>query len=272
MSTGSITDALSRITAIEQQLQQVSSGSMLDSQLGISSDSSSGSSTGATQTADTGSTDFANALAQAQNPDSTSATDPASETDPAAVASAVPSDDGANFGSLTGSALASASPTASAMSLLSGGVAPSAGATLPATAGAALTSSQQQFASTLSADTGLNPSVVTAWLLSEESGGAAQTRQSAGNNDWLNVGYTDSATLGAQDPIWSDPVTAANATAQWLQGQNSVAGYGTASAGVQGILQSVGQTPAAQVQAIQNSGWASGGYPNLAGLYQQITG
>jgi hypothetical protein len=273
MSTGSITDALSRITAIEQQLQQVSSGSMLDSQLGISSDSSSGSSTAATQTADTGSTDFANALAQAQNPDSTSATDPASETDSAAVASTVPSDEGSSFGSLTGSALASASPTASAMSLLSGGVAPSAGATLPASAGAAaLTSSQQQFASTLSADTGLNPSVVTAWLLSEESGGAAQTRQSAGNNDWLNVGYTDSATLGAQDPIWSDPVTAANATAQWLQGQNSVAGYGTASAGVQGILQSVGQTPAAQIQAIQNSGWASGGYPGMAGLYQQITG
>jgi hypothetical protein len=274
MSTGSITDALSRITAIEQQMQQLSSGSLLDSQLGISSDSSSSSSssTAATQTADTGSTDFANALAQAQNPASTSATDATSETDPAAVSSAVPSDDGASFGSLADSALASASPTASTMSLLTGGVAPSAGATLPAAASTALTSSQQQFASTLSADTGLNPSVVTAWLLSEESGGAAQTRQAAGNNDWLNVGYTDSATFGAQDPVWSDPVTAANATAQWLQGQNSVAGYGTASAGVQGILQSVGQTPAAQVQAIQNSGWASGGYPDLMSRYEEVSG
>jgi hypothetical protein len=269
MSIGSISDALTRVTAIEQQLQSLSSGSLLDSELGVSSDSSSDSSAGATQTADTGSTDFASALAQAQSPDATSATDSASDTDP-------------SFGSVADSALATASPTAStldptasSLSLLTGGVAPTAstaGATAPATAGTALTSSQQQFASTLSAETGLNPSVVTAWLLSEESGSAAQTRQAAGNNDWLNVGYTDSATYGAQDPIWSDPVSAANATAQWLQGQNSVAGYGTASSGVQAILSSVGQTPAAQVQAIQGSGWASGGYPGLAALYQTVTG
>jgi hypothetical protein len=276
MSIGSISDALTRVTAIEQQLQSLSSGSLLDSELGVSSDSSSDSSAGATQTADTGSTDFANALAQAQNPDSASATDPTTS----AEASTVPSDTGASFGSLADSALATGTPTtstltpaASSLSLLTGGVAPTAptvGTT--ATASTALTSSQQQFASTLSADTGLNPSVVTAWLLSEESGSAAQTRQAAGNNDWLNVGYTDSATFGAQDPIWSDPVTAANATAQWLQGQNSVAGYGTASAGVQAILSSVGQTPAAQVQAIQDSGWASGGYPSLGTMYSQVVG
>jgi hypothetical protein len=267
MSIGSISDALTRVTAIEQQLQSLSSGSLLDSELGVSSDSSSDSSAGATQTADTGSTDFANALAQAQSPDATGATDSASDTDP-------------SFGSLADSALATGSPaastlspTASSLSLLTGGVAataPTAGATAPA--GTALTSSQQQFASTLSAETGLNPSVVTAWLLSEESGSAAQTRQAAGNNDWLNVGYTDSATYGAQDPIWSDPVSAANATAQWLQGQNSVAGYGTASSGVQAILSSVGQTPAAQIQAIQNSGWASGGYPSLGTMYSQVVG
>jgi hypothetical protein len=275
MSIGSISDALTRVTAIEQQLQSLSSGSLLDSELGVSGDSSSDSSTGATQTADTGSTDFANALAQAQSPDSTSTTDPANAVD----ASTVPSDSGASFGSLADSALATGStsastlsPTASALSLLTGGVAPTAGATPPATAGASLTSSQQQFATTLSADTGLNPSVVTAWLLSEESGGAAQTREAAGNNDWLNVGYTDSATYGAQDPIWSDPVSAAHATAQWLQGQNSVPGYGTASAGVQSILSSVGQTPAAQVQAIQDSGWASGGYPSLGTTYSQVMG
>jgi hypothetical protein len=266
MSIGSISDALTRVTAIEQQLQSLSSGSLLDSELGVSSDSSSDSSAGATQTADTGSTDFANALAQAQSPDATSATDSASDTDP-------------SFGSVADSGLATGSPaastqspTASSLSLLTGGVAPTSGAALPAAGSAALTSSQQQFASTLSAETGLNPSVVTAWLLSEESGSAAQTRQAAGNNDWLNIGYTDSATFGAQDPIWSDPVSAANATAQWLQGQKSVGGYGTASAGVQAILSSVGQTPAAQVQAIQGSGWASGGYPGLAALYQTVTG
>jgi hypothetical protein len=278
VSIGSISDALTRVTAIEQQLQSLSSGSLLDSELGISSDSSSDSSGGATQTADTGSTDFANALAQAQSPDATSATDPTT----AAEVSSVPSDAGASFGSLADSALATGSPTASTLSptasslgLLTGGVAltpPTVSATASATSDTGLTSSQQQFASTLSAETGLNPSVVTAWLLSEESGSAAQTRQAAGNNDWLNVGYTDSETFGAQDPIWSDPVSAANATAQWLEGQNSVAGYGTASTGVQAILSSVGQTPAAQIQAIQNSGWASGGYPSLATTYSQVVG
>ena len=82
---------------------------------------------------------------------------------------------------------------------------PTGGATLPAGATSMLTSAQQQFASRLAADTGLNPGVVSAWLLAEESGGAAQSRQAAGNNDWLNIGYTDTATYGATDSVWSDP-------------------------------------------------------------------
>ena len=96
-----------------------------------------------------------------------------------------------------------------------------------------------------------------------------QSRQAAGNNDWLNIGYTDSATYGASDSVWSDPTSAANATAEWLKGQDSIPGYGTASSGIQGILGSVGQTPTAQIQAIQDSGWSSGGYPSLPELYQQ---
>ncbi len=86
----------------------------------------------------------------------------------------------------------------------------------------------------------------------------------------LNIGYTDSGTYGVDDSVWSDPVTAANATAQWLQGQGSVSGYGTSSPGIQSILQSVGQAPTAQVAAIQQSGWSSSGYPNLGSLYAQV--
>lgn len=142
--------------------------------------------------------------------------------------------------------------------------------TLPVGASTTLTSGQQQFASRLAADTGLDPGVVTAWLLAEENGGAAVSRQSAGNNDWLNIGYTDSGTYGAADSVWSDPIAAADATAGWLRGQDTIPGYGTASAGIQGILQTVGQGPAAQIAAIQGSGWASGGYPELGSLYQQI--
>ena len=135
-----------------------------------------------------------------------------------------------------------------------------------------LTVGQNQFASRLAAQTGLDPKVITAWLLAEESGSAAQSREQAGNNDWLNIGYTDSATYGSSDSIWSNPATAADATAGWLKGQNTVPGYGTASAGIQAILRTAGQLPSAQISAIQGSGWASSGYPDLPALYQQVSG
>ncbi|HEY5430164.1 MAG TPA: hypothetical protein VIK04_13695 [Solirubrobacteraceae bacterium] len=135
-----------------------------------------------------------------------------------------------------------------------------------------LTSGQQQFASQLASDTGLDPGVVSSWLLAEESGGAATSRQSAGNNDWLNIGYTDSGTYGSADSVWSNPVTAADATAGWLKGQNTIPGYGTASAGIQAIVATAGQPPGTQISALQSSGWASSGYPDLPSLYQQVVG
>ncbi len=146
------------------------------------------------------------------------------------------------------------------------------GAALPSSAQTMLTSDQQQFATRLASDTGLDPSVVSAWLLAEESGGAAQSRQSQNNNDWLNIGYTDSATYGASDSIWSDPIAAADATAGWLKGQNTIPGYGAASSGIQAILSTAGQPAATQIAALQNSGWASSGYPSLPSLYAQVAG
>jgi hypothetical protein len=152
----------------------------------------------------------------------------------------------------------------------SGSTVPTAG--LTAGGGSTLTTGQQQFASQLAGDTGLDPGVVSAWMLSEESGGAATSRQSANNNDWLNIGYTDSGTYGAADSVWSDPTTAAAATAGWLKGQNTIPGYGTASPGIQAIVATAGQPPATQISALQNSGWASSGYPDLPSLYQQVVG
>jgi hypothetical protein len=143
---------------------------------------------------------------------------------------------------------------------------------LPASAGTMLTSDQQQFASELASKTGLDPGVVSAWLLAEESGGAAVSRQSANNNDWLNIGYTDGGTYGSADSVWSNPTAAADATAGWLQGQNTIPGYGTASSGIQAIVGTAGQSPQAQISALQTSGWASSGYPSLPSLYQQVAG
>ncbi len=172
----------------------------------------------------------------------------------------------------TGSSSTFASALAQAQDAGSTSSIPSTGGALPSSAQSMLTSDQQQFASRLASDTGMDPSVVSAWLLAEESGGAAQSRQSQSNNDWLNIGYTDSATYGSSDSIWSDPTTAADATAGWLKGQNTIPGYGTASSGIQAILSTAGQAPATQIAALQNSGWASSGYPSLPSLYQQVAG
>jgi hypothetical protein len=160
-------------------------------------------------------------------------------------------------------ALAQAQASGSAPPAASG---PSSSSTL----GGTRTSGQQQFACRLSEETGLDPQVIGAWLLAEESGEASQSRQAANNNDWLNIGYTDSGTYGSSDSIWGNPITAAEATAGWLSGQNTIAGYGSASPGIQAILSTAGQPAQAQIAAIQQSGWASSGYPDLPALYQQI--
>ncbi|HZU40285.1 MAG TPA: hypothetical protein VE992_04500 [Solirubrobacteraceae bacterium] len=172
----------------------------------------------------------------------------------------------------TGSGASFAAQLAAAQDPGAAGALPGSAASLPAGALSQLTSAQQQFASRLATDTGLDSGVVSAWLLAEESGGAAQARQAAGNNDWLNIGYTDSGTYGSADPVWSDPLAAADATAGWLRGQNTIPGYGTASPGIQAILSTAGQPPQAQIAALQGSGWASSGYPDLASLYAQLLG
>jgi hypothetical protein len=194
---------------------------------------------------------------------------------PAATASAQATTASSSVSTNFASALAAAqSPTQAGMV---GATSPNGGvalggqsAALPASAATLLTSGQQQYAARLAGDTGLSSSVITAWLLAEESGGAATSRQSSNNNDWLNIGYTDGATYGASDSVWNDPVGAADATAGWLKGLNTIPGYGTASSGIQSILQTAGQSPAAQIAAIQGSGWASSGYPGLPSLLQQV--
>src|SRR6201999_2652967 len=169
---------------------------------------------------------------------------PPSDTSTTSGTSSTSGTTGANFTSALSSAMGTSPPTRTTGT-----------STLPASAGTLLTSDQQQFASQLASDTGLGPGVVSAWLLAEESGGAAVSRQSAGNNDWLNIGYTASATYGSSDSIWSNPTTAADATAGWLKGQDTIPGYGTASSGIQQILTTAGQSPAVQISALQSSGW-----------------
>ncbi len=139
----------------------------------------------------------------------------------------------------------------------------------PVTAGQ-LTTGQQQFATELAARTGLDADVIAAWELQEQNGSHAAARQAANNNDWLDVGYTDSGTYGSTDSVWSNPITAADATAAWLHGLPAVPGYPGGAPSVQAILTTAGQPAAVQIAAIQGSGFASSGERDLPGLYASV--
>ncbi len=268
-------DALTRISQIEQQISQLSGASTAaaaTTSTGTAYDASSAASTG-NATASATPSSFADALAQAQDTGEVS-NDIATLTGAdAGVAGAGVAGAGVAGAGVAGAGVSTGASPLTLASLTGGLGLPSSGVSaLPSAATALLTSDQQQFAARLSSDTGLGPGVISAWLLAEESGSAAQSRQVAGNNDWLNIGYTDSGTYGSADSVWSDPVSAADATAGWLKGQDTIPGYGTASSGIQSIVSTAGQPPAAQISALQNSGWASSGYPDLPSLYAQVTG
>jgi len=188
----------------------------------------------------------------------------------AAAASAAPVAAAASVGTGAGGPGSFASALVQAQAPGASAGAPAAG--LSARASRMLTPGQRQFVSELAAQTGLDPQVISAWCLAEESGGAAASREAQRNHDWLNIGWTDSGRYGTADAIWSNPVAAADATAGWLKGQDTIPGYARASAGVQSVLASAGQPPEQQIAALQRSGWASSGYPDLPGVYRMVAG
>lgn len=119
-----------------------------------------------------------------------------------------------------------------------------------------LTPGQKVFVQHYAKLTGLDPRVVAAQALAEESGSAATQREAEGNHNWLNIGYFDSGP-GAitKQAAWSNPVSAAKAAAAFTKGQ-----WGGASPGIQHILASAGSSPQQQINAIGNSGWATSAY------------
>lgn len=132
-----------------------------------------------------------------------------------------------------------------------------------------LTPGQEQFATHLAGLTGLNPNVIKAWTLAEMSGNAATQRETAGNQNWLNIAYYDAGPGKiTHDNVWKNPVTAAQATADFLNGRK----YGAAS-GIRAILRYAGKSPEAQLRAIWSSPWASSHYNNgrdLLGTYKMF--
>lgn len=169
-----------------------------------------------------------------------------------------------------GAKAAGAAFQASTGSVPTGAQVPGGSGTLPSAAAGHLNADQQAFASELARRTGLDPTVIAAWVASEEP--ASSTHAPNGANNWLNIGSVDSGNWqGGADPVWGTPQSGADATAAWLRG-SSVYGIGTASSGIRAIMRTVGQSAAAQVHAIQSSGWASSGYPHLGQLVAELDG
>src|SRR5579875_801574 len=147
MSTGTISDVLARIGAIQQQIQQLDSGSLPGAGSGISGAGNGVSAVGASPAAADASSAFASALAQAgasvasapsavSAPSAAPAASPTVASQPAGGSTAL----GGTFDALTGGY--GPSPV---------GATPGAGVALPASASTMLTSAQQQFASALAA-------------------------------------------------------------------------------------------------------------------------
>jgi len=138
---------------------------------------------------------------------------------------------------------------------------------------ALMTSGQIEFAGEFRKDTDLNPDVIEAWLLAEQSGpkdGPSSQRQAANNDNWLDIGYTDTANLGTSDSFWTNPVTAADKSAEWLNGTYAVPGFGPAAPTLQSALREAGSDPDHEISELQQSGWASSGYPLLMTDYKKV--
>ncbi|HEY3728744.1 MAG TPA: hypothetical protein VGL51_16325 [Solirubrobacteraceae bacterium] len=134
-----------------------------------------------------------------------------------------------------------------------------------------LTHGQETFVGKLAALTGLNPRVVAAWALAEESSGYAEGREADGNNNWLNIGYFDSgAGQIAFNKAFDNPDSAAEKTADFLDGK-----WGGASPSIRSIARSAGKSPEQQIAAIADSNWASSHYGNgsdLRATYHELAG
>lgn len=136
---------------------------------------------------------------------------------------------------------------------------------------AILSRNQQMFAAELARRTGLDKRLVGAWIIAEEPAGASAPVGHTGDQNWLNIGNTDSKWFGGAS-AWKDPIGAARASAAWLQGRQAVPGFGRAAPGIVAFSRTAGQPLPKQIAALQRSGWASSGYPDLPGLVSQVSG
>ena len=128
-----------------------------------------------------------------------------------------------------------------------------------------MTPEQNTFIASFARESGLSPQLAAAAVLREGGNGTP------GDNNWLNIGWTDSGPVEiTRAPEWRDPAAAGKATAQWLRGEfGDKYGY-VASDGIQNIgrVAASGGSDQEVGQAWANSKWASSGASPLDTLGQ----
>jgi hypothetical protein len=126
--------------------------------------------------------------------------------------------------------------------------------------------SQATMADIVARRTGVDINVIRAQIINEQGdsrSSAAQGRERAKNYNWLNIGWTDSGRTGfSYDDVWSDPVKAGNATADFMQGIGKVHG---APSIVNAYKQAKGKSAEEATRLIGLSGWASSQYKTAGG-------
>jgi len=140
----------------------------------------------------------------------------------------------------------------------------------PQTRGRGFSSTQKDFIVAYASGTGLDIGVVAAQLANEESVGATLP---SGHNDqnWLNVGNTDTRWMGGS--VWTglNGSQAGDLSAKWATGVATIRGFGHAAPSIQDAISGArGKPPAVQISALQHSGWASSGYPSLPSIYASV--
>jgi hypothetical protein len=139
--------------------------------------------------------------------------------------------------------------------------------------GAMLLPAQLEFADVVAKRVRWDLAVIRAQVYNEMNGPFAARRVAEHNHNWLNVSYDDN--LGGRGRldgrhVWRDPITAGNATADWIQGKRKTLGEQGADSIRTAYTKGASASPQEAIALLQRSGWASSGYPNLPAIYARI--
>jgi hypothetical protein len=110
-----------------------------------------------------------------------------------------------------------------------------------------LTEGQKTFGAELAKLTGIDPQVIGAWMLKEQSWDYAEGYEKANYHNWLNIQPVQvggSESIDSHDPAFNDPKTGARITADFIKGKDYTPGGGASD------------ELAAQIAALPNAGSA----------------